>query len=77
MHMQPNSQAKKIFQCRISGKKKCTKGNGVNWKPGAPLRPKINVKINDVLIIINYTVMQRIACCSDSEGQGEELPAAD
>ena len=42
MRMQADSQAKKIFQCEISGKK-CTKGNDVNWKPGAPLRPKINV----------------------------------
>ena len=35
MHMQADSQAKNIFQCGISGKK-CTKGNGINWKPGAP-----------------------------------------
>ena len=45
MHMQADSQAKKIFQCEISGKK-CTKGNGVNWKPGALLKPQINVNIN-------------------------------
>ena len=44
MHMQANSQAKKIFQFEISGKK-CTKGNSVNWKAGVPLRPKINVNI--------------------------------
>ena len=43
------------------------------------LGPKLRLiilKINDVLIIINYTVMQRIAHCGDSEEQGEESPAA-
>ena len=44
MHMQADSQANKIFQCKISGKK-CTKGNSVSWKPGVLLRPKININI--------------------------------
>ena len=48
IHMQADSQAKNIFQCGISSKK-CTKGNGINWKPGAP-----QINVNNLLKFMTY-----------------------
>ena len=66
MHIQSDSQAKKSFNAESAVKN--------------VLRVMVSIiifKNNDILIIINHTVMQRIACYGDSEEQGEESPAAD